>query len=81
VQLVTGLGEPTGQGRAFRPPQLMGKLRSVQGKGKAQLQDDLTERIYAAYYALQRTGVRNVRRDCESFEPRGPDDTNQTGHR
>src|SRR5258708_326005 len=61
VQFVQGLGEPIGQGHSFRPPRLMGTQRSVQGGGKAQLQDDLTERIYAAYYGLQRAGARNVR--------------------
>ena len=39
----------------------MGTGRSVYGHGKARLQDDLTERIYVAYYRLQRAGTRNVR--------------------
>jgi len=59
VQLVKSLDKPTEH--AFRPPRLMARGRSVQGQGKAQLQDDLTERICAAYYALRRAGVKNVR--------------------
>lgn len=59
LEIVQNLDIPTKF--VFRPPQLMARGRSVQGSGKAQLQDDLTERMYVAYYALQRATVKNVR--------------------
>jgi hypothetical protein len=61
VQLVTELGEPSRHAETLRPPRLMGRQRSVHGQGKAQLQDDLSERIYVAYYALRRAGTKNAR--------------------
>jgi hypothetical protein len=48
-------------GEFFRPPKLMGAMRSASGKGPARLQDDLTERIYVGYHALRRARIRNAR--------------------
>ena len=61
VEQVGQRDEPTRYREFFRPPNLMGEGRSVQGGGPAQLEDDLTERIYAAYYALRRASIRNAR--------------------
>lgn len=52
MEIVKNLEGPVKYVHAFRAPRLMARGRSVQGQGKAQLQDDLTERIYVAYYAL-----------------------------
>jgi hypothetical protein len=52
---------PYRMAEAFRPPKLLGGGRSSSGGGPARLQDDLTERIYASYYALKRTGIHNAR--------------------
>jgi hypothetical protein len=62
VEFVHSLPEPSRHTEFFRPPKLLGKQRSAGGQGPARLQDDLTERIYVAYYALRRTRIRNARR-------------------
>jgi hypothetical protein len=61
VEQVDQHDEPSRHREVFRPPNLMGEGRSVQGGGPARLRDDLTERIYVAYYALRRAGIRNAR--------------------
>ncbi len=53
--------EPSRHAEFFQPPKLLGKERSASGGGPAQLRDDLTERIYVAYHALRRTGIRDAR--------------------
>ena len=55
------LNEPAQYAESFRPPKLMGAMRSASGKGPARLQDDLTERIYVGYHALRRARIRNAR--------------------
>jgi len=45
----------------FRPPNLLSVGMSVQGEGTPQLEDDLSERIYAAYWALRLSGIENAR--------------------
>jgi len=48
---------------AYSPaPLLMSEGLSVQGYGDPHVKDDLTERIYAAYYLLRRSSVKNARR-------------------
>jgi hypothetical protein len=61
VAYLEKLNEPTRYAESFRPPKLMGAMRSVSGKGPARLQDDLTERIYVGYHALRRARIRNAR--------------------
>jgi len=61
LKLVTDRAEPGIDDLSFRPSQVMGRDRSVSGQSKNPLQDDLTERIYVAYHALHRVGVKNVR--------------------
>ena len=60
VELVRQVEVPKRHKDFFRPATLMGKGRAV-SRAPAQLSDDLTERIYAAYYALRRTGVPRAR--------------------
>jgi hypothetical protein len=52
--------EPSRHADFFRPPKLRSAHRTAWGQ-PARLQDDLTERIYAAYHALRRTGIRDAR--------------------
>ena len=61
VEQVDQRDEPSRHREFFRPPNLMGEGRSGPGGGPARLQDDLTERIYVAYYALRRASIRNAR--------------------
>lgn len=61
VEFVQNLKAPSNDAEFFQPPKLKGKDRSASGDGPAQLQDDLTERIYAAYHALRRTQIRDAR--------------------
>jgi hypothetical protein len=42
-------------------PLLMSRGRSVGGHGEPRLQNDLSERICAAYYLLHRSGIKNAR--------------------
>jgi hypothetical protein len=41
------------------PPNLKSAHRSVRGQVKTRRQTDLSERVFAAYYALPRTGIKN----------------------
>jgi hypothetical protein len=61
LEYVENLPAPTRHAEFFQPPKLIGASRSALGRGPARLQDDLTERIYVAYYALRRTGIRDTR--------------------
>ena len=61
VKQVDKRDEPSRHREFFLPPNLMGEGRSVQSGGPARLRDDLTERIYVAYYALRRASIRNAR--------------------
>jgi hypothetical protein len=61
VEQVDKLDEPSRRRESFQPANLMGGGRSVPGGKPARLRDDLTERIYAAYYALRRASIRNAR--------------------
>lgn len=56
----------------FRPPRLMSRIQSSTGLGDPHLREDLTERIYAAYHALRKAGVRNARgRVAEALNKQG----------
>ena len=61
VEFLQNQPEPSRHTDFFRPPKLMGARRTALGQGPARLQDDLTERIFAAYHALRRTGIRDAR--------------------
>lgn len=61
VEFLENLKEPSRHAEFFQPPKLLGKGRSARGEGPVQLHDDLTERIYVAYHALRRTGIRDAR--------------------
>ena len=61
VEQVDKRDEPSRYREFFQPANLMGEGRSVQGGDPARLRNDLTERIYAAYYALRRASIRNAR--------------------
>src|SRR5579864_9297931 len=60
VEYLQNQPEPSRHADFFRPPKLRGAYRTAWGQ-PARLQDDLTERIYAAYHALRRTGIRDAR--------------------
>ena len=45
----------------FRPRNVLSPGMSVHGAGTPQLKDDLSERLYAAYWALQFSGIANTR--------------------
>lgn len=61
LEYLESLPEPSKHAEFFRPPKLQGAGRSAVGRGPARLQDDLTERIYVAYHAIRRTGIRDAR--------------------
>jgi len=61
LEYLENLPEPSRHAEFFRPPKLKGANRTAWGQGPDRLQDDLTERIYAAYHALRRTGIRDAR--------------------
>lgn len=61
VDFIQQCEEPSRHKELFQAPKLLGKGRSVSGLGPGRLQDDLSERIYVAYYALRRFGIRNAR--------------------
>ena len=61
VEYLQNQPEPSRHTDFFRPPKLRGANRTAWGQGPAGLQDDLTERIYVAYHALRRAGIRNAR--------------------
>jgi hypothetical protein len=61
VEFLQNQPEPLRHTDFFRPPKLSGARRTALGREPARLQDDLTERIYAAYHAVRRTGTRNAR--------------------
>jgi hypothetical protein len=61
LEYLGNLPEPSRHSQFFRPPKLKGASRSAGGQGPARLQDDLTERIYVAYYALRRIGIQDAR--------------------
>jgi hypothetical protein len=61
LEYLENLPAPSRHAEFFRPPKLKGASRSASGQGPARLQNDLTERIYAAYHALRRTGIRDAR--------------------
>jgi len=52
---------PATNSRSPRPPRLRSLYLSVHGHGPVQRRDDLSERIYAAYYGLRRAGVPGAR--------------------
>lgn len=47
--------------QSFDPPRLLGPSLSVHGGGNPHLADDLSERIYAGYYALRRARIHGAR--------------------
>jgi hypothetical protein len=61
LEYLENLPAPSRHAEFFQPPKLKGASRSARGQGPARLQDDLTERIYVAYHALRRTGIRDAR--------------------
>jgi hypothetical protein len=50
---------PPGSAHRFRRPNLMSRHLNAQGHGNPRVRDDLLERIYAAYYAVPKAGMRN----------------------
>jgi hypothetical protein len=63
---------PATNSRSPRPPRLLSRRLSAYGDGPAQRRDDLSERIFAAYYGLRRAGVRGARnRIAEALNRRG----------
>jgi hypothetical protein len=50
---------PPGSAYRFRRPNLMSRHLNAQGHRNPRVRDDLLERIYAAYYALPKAGMRN----------------------
>jgi hypothetical protein len=50
---------PPGTAKPFGRPNLMSRHLNAQGHGNPRVLDDLPERIYAAYYALPKAGMRN----------------------
>src|ERR1017187_1105668 len=45
----------------FKPPSRMSRSLNAQGSSNPRLQDDLSERICAAFYALQRANLKKIR--------------------
>lgn len=63
---------PTRHAGPSKPPNLLSAHLSVHSGAEVHLQDDLSERIYAAYHALRRTGIHGVRgRIAEALNNRG----------
>jgi hypothetical protein len=52
-----GANEP----KTFEPPNFMSGSLNVEGSSNPRLQDDLSERIYAAFHALGRSNVKKIR--------------------
>ena len=59
LSLVEGSPAPPAQKPAG--PQMMSRRMAVSGEVNPHLLDDLSERIYAAYYALRANGISNAR--------------------
>ena len=60
VRVIQALELPTGTEDPFPPPNLVSGTVTATGKGNPRLSDDLTDRVYAAYFALRRQKVRRV---------------------
>jgi hypothetical protein len=58
VGLIRNSASPEPRVDFFRPPKLVSVRGAVQGIGGPRVSDDLSERIYAAYYALRRVRLR-----------------------
>ena len=61
IELVGRLEEPPAGKDYFPQPALASKIRAVFGPGTPRLPNDLSERIYASYHALKRTGRHAAR--------------------
>ena len=61
IEMINQFPEPKKKSAYSRAPLLMSRGLSVQGYGEPRLKDDLSERIYAAYYLLRRSSVTNAR--------------------
>jgi len=61
LKFVEDFALPPGMEDSFRPPNLHSRSMSVQGVGNPYLQNDLSERIYAAHHALSRENVEKSR--------------------
>lgn len=63
---------PTRHTGRSKPPGLLSAHLSVQSDVAAQLKDDISERIYAAYHALRRAGIHGARgRIAEALNSQG----------
>jgi hypothetical protein len=62
VKLVRKARPPVGNTQGLPAPNLLSMHSVAQGTPTPQRQDDLSERIYAGYYALRRARIHNARR-------------------
>ena len=59
LEFIENFDLPTDANFPFGPPALLSGSMSVQGRRTPRLVDDLSDRIFAAYYALRRAGVKH----------------------
>jgi hypothetical protein len=58
LPILESWGIPEGMKHTFRRPSFMNTNLNVAGPGNPHLSDDLSERIFAAYHALPRAGIK-----------------------
>lgn len=87
IQLIRGFAGINPDSDFFPQTKLASRTTAVQGRGGQRIGNDLSERIYAAYYALRRTRVRGARglvadalnQKLHRTRPRSPASSEWTG--